>query len=358
MTTMRELINAARAAHGLPPYAVNARLAQSAQRHAVDIAGNPVHTTDPAQYHIGTDGSTIYQRIRDTGYDPAQWSEVTGWGFGGDKQAMLNWWLNSPTHRGIILSTTLTECGIALIEVPNSEWRFYWCIDFGRPKGEPKPQYEVYVPMAANDNSIDLLDYIRGDGRMYDILHADGSTETFQTQRAGDAFWQVKNHQWEHLRVDGGFIWRGVDTSPGALREPHPDAGRPRAYIQWESGYRMARWCPRFMTVGQTWTGGGHHVEFRFKDDCSLSPDNSGTATNKCTLVRHINSITFKPTVTPSVTVEDVIELYTHTTGETMFYARDYGLVAWRNASGQYSQIVAMAPGRDDLIREEVHCFD
>jgi len=142
-----------------------------------------------------------------------------------------------------------------------------------------------------------------------------------------------------------------VDTSPGPLH------GRNRAYIQWESGYDMARWCPRFMTVGQTWTGGGHHVEFRFKDDCSLSPDNSGTAINKCTLVRRIDSITFKSGVTDGVTVEDVIELYTHTTSETMFYARGCGLVAWRNAAGQYSQIVAMAPGRSDLIREKCDCF-
>ena len=77
------------------------------------------------------------------------------------------------------------------------------------------------------------------------------------------------------------------------------------------------------MTVGQTWQGGGHHVEFRFKDDCSVSLDNSGGATNKCTLVRQLNSITFRTGDLPAVTVEDVIELYTHTTGETMFYARD-----------------------------------
>lgn len=348
MTTMWELINAARAAQGLPPYAVNARLAQSAQRHAVDIAANPVHTTDPGQYHIGTDGSTIYQRIRDTGYDPAQWSEVTGWGFNGDRQAMLNWWLNSPAHRGIILNATLTECGIAM--VTGGVWGFYWVIDFGRPKGgQPPPPYQVHIPMVANDG-IDLLDYIRGDGRIYEVRHHNGSTETFQTQRDGNDFWQVKNHQWEAFRVADGYIWRGVDTSPGPLH------GRNRAYIQWESGYDMARWCPRYMTIGQTWHGFGHTVEFRYKDNCEFSPENSGPATNVITLVQYRPSLTFSS----GITVEDVIELRSGGTNETMIYARGYGLVGWRNDEGMGSEIVAVygKGERGDLVRERCNCFE
>jgi len=348
---MLDRINAFRAAQGLPQLRANLLLARAAWWQATDLARNQ-WLIDSGRYHEGSDGSDIGARLKRAGYQARRWLEVVGWGFGGDAAQMLDWWLNSPAHRGIILSATLTECGIAM--VTGGVWGFYWVIDFGRPKGgqQPPPSYQVHIPMVANDG-IDLLDYIRGDGRMYDILHADGSTETFQTQRDGNDFWQVKNHQWEHLRVDDGFIWRGVDTSPGALPEPHPDAGRPRAYIQWESGYKIARWCPEFMTVGQTWQGGGHHVEFRFKDDCSVSLDNSGTAVNKCTLVRRIEYIEFG-----DMRIEDVIELYTHTTGETMFYARGYGLVAWRNAAGQSSHIVAMAPGRADLVREKCDCFN
>ena len=350
MTTMWELINAARAANGLPPYAVNARLTQSAQRHAADIAGNPVHTTDPAQYHIGTDGSTIYQRIRDTGYEPAQWSEVTGWGFNGDKQAMLNWWLNSPTHRPIILNPNLTECGIVLLDVPGTMWRWYWCIDFAKPKPGAAIPSTVYMPILIKPLLTDMLDYLRGDGCIYDVRHRDGSTETFQTQADGDLFWQVKNSQWEALAFDGNYIWRGVDTSPGPLH------GRNRAYIQWESGREMARWCPRYMAIGQTWHGFGHQVQFRYKDDCSLSPDNSGHATNVVTLVRHLPSLTFPG----GFTVEDVIELRSGGTNETMIYARGYGLVGWRNDEGMGSEIVAVygKGERGDLVRERCNCFD
>lgn len=352
MTTMWELINAARAAHGLPPYAVNTQLTAAASRHAWDIATNDVHTTDPAKYHEGSDGSSTKDRITMAGYPAVRWGEVTGWGFGGDRVQMLNYWLNSPAHRALILSADLTQCGIVLIEVPNSKWRWYWVIDFGRPEAGAHPSPYVYMPVVVKPagETIDLLPYLRGDGRIYHVLHANGAGETFQTQIDGNVFYQGKNEQWEKLWIDGPYIWRGVDTSPGPLH------GRPRAYTQRESNQKGSRWIPRYMAPGETWHGFGHTVEFRYKDNCEFSPENSGPATNVITLVQYRPSLTFSS----GITVEGVVELRSRGTNETMIYGYGYGLIGWRNDAGQSSEIIRVyAQGEQaNLVREEVHCFD
>src|SRR5215207_5835448 len=62
LTEVITAVNAYRTQKGLPPYTVNAQLAQAAQRHANDIACHKLYV------HTGSDGSTAQTRVAATGY--------------------------------------------------------------------------------------------------------------------------------------------------------------------------------------------------------------------------------------------------------------------------------------------------
>lgn len=201
---------------------------------------------------------------------------------------------------------------------------------------------------------IDLLEYMNGDGRLYEVRHPKtGNQERFQVQRDGTKFYLVKNGQWEELWADNEFIWRRTDTSPG----PHPDDKanpRNRFYIQYEDGKSGARWAPRFFPKqpGYTWSGSGHNVKFYFKDNCEFDPRNSGRATNKFTFVAHHATKTWN-----GVTVKDVIEIV-DTGGERSYFAKGLGLVAWSSKDGGDSAIAELHAlgARPDNVRETLRC--
>jgi uncharacterized protein YkwD len=122
------LINGVRAEHGLPPYAYNETLERAAQLHGQDCQqrGSCSHT--------GSDGSNVKTRILRAGYDAAGWAEciVYSW----SPQEAVDWWMdetppNDP-HRRTLLSTWVTEIGIAV--VPTDRGYYYFIADFGRPK--------------------------------------------------------------------------------------------------------------------------------------------------------------------------------------------------------------------------------
>ncbi|MET7458219.1 CAP domain-containing protein [Streptomyces sp. NPDC005574] len=110
------LINAERVKHGLPALKLNVPLIKAARTHAnaavswkwwgpgKDSHTNPITRSKPAG------------RMKYAGYCPGQSfssAEITytGWGGGGTPRAAFTWWMNSPTHRAIILDPGLTEIG-------------------------------------------------------------------------------------------------------------------------------------------------------------------------------------------------------------------------------------------------------
>ena len=217
-----------------------------------------------------------------------------------------------------------------IAEVP--KWSNVWYQD-GPEATEPPP-----TPPA--DDRIDLLPYLRGDGRLYEVRHPSGATETFQTQTDGDWFYLVKNAQWEQLYADAEYIWRGADTSPGG----------GRFYVQFEPLMKRARWMLRHMRVGQVWVGPGHMVRFYDKATCAPSAANSGNATNRMVFIARHAARTWN-----GVTVPDVVELSNGS--ETWFYARGFGLVAWSSGWGQSAIAQVYAPGeRPNLVREKLNC--
>lgn len=138
--SIANLLNQQRNSNGLPSLALVSELTQAARRHSRDMADNNFTG------HTGSDGSNGGQRMREAGYNWTTWGEIIGWGFGGDTESMVNWWMNSPSHRAIILSGSFTDFGVGYARNPNSDWGHYWTVNFGRRavQGAALPQ-ELYI---------------------------------------------------------------------------------------------------------------------------------------------------------------------------------------------------------------------
>jgi hypothetical protein len=160
----------------------------------------------------------------------------------------------------------------------------------------------------------DLLHYLKGDGRLYEVKNASGGQERFQTQSNGSTFDQTKNSLAERLYVDGDFIYRGIDISPGGNR----------FYVQQEpKGNDRARWMPRDVAIGEAFTV-SLYVQF-YNWDCSESSANTGGVTDTRTLREHYDTWESRA----GITLQDVIRITWDNGGETYFYARGFGLVGW-----------------------------
>ena len=110
LTEVITAVNNYRAQKGLPAYTVNAKLAEAAQRHAIDIACHRIYV------HTGTDNSTPRSRVTDTGYVAKSVSENVNGNYPPlNGQGAVNWWINDKTdltHNKNLLSTTFTEIGV------------------------------------------------------------------------------------------------------------------------------------------------------------------------------------------------------------------------------------------------------
>lgn len=119
-------LNQQRVARGLPSLNWAPELAQAARTHSQDMADRGFTG------HTGSDGSDSRQRMAGAGYDWTTEGEIIGWGYGGDAAKMINWWMNCPVHRPVILSSRFTDLGVGYVRDPDSEWGHYWTVDFGR----------------------------------------------------------------------------------------------------------------------------------------------------------------------------------------------------------------------------------
>jgi len=138
--SIANLLNQQRNSNVLPSLTLISELTQAARRHSRDMADHNFTS------HTGSDGSAGGQRMQEAGYSWTTWGEIIGWGFGGDTGSMVNWWMNSPPHRSIILSSSFTDFGVGYARNPNSDWRHYWTVNFGRRtiQSAAMPQ-ELYV---------------------------------------------------------------------------------------------------------------------------------------------------------------------------------------------------------------------
>jgi uncharacterized protein YkwD/chitodextrinase len=119
-----QAVNVQREAAGLSPLVWATELARSSQHHVEDMATNGFTS------HYGSEGSRPIDRMRQASYTGDYAGECTAWGFS-DLASVMAWWMGSPPHRTIILSTVATDMGGAYTYNPDALNVHYWTIDFG-----------------------------------------------------------------------------------------------------------------------------------------------------------------------------------------------------------------------------------
>jgi uncharacterized protein YkwD len=130
VSQLLNLVNAARTANGLTALTLNSKLSASAMSHSIDMACHSFLS------HKGWDGSTIKSRIAMQGYaysyaDEAIFAQPPE--YGGTAQAALDWWLNDPEHRAILLNAQATEIGFGYAYVADSVLGGYFTADVAAP---------------------------------------------------------------------------------------------------------------------------------------------------------------------------------------------------------------------------------
>jgi uncharacterized protein YkwD len=221
-------INEARRQFDLAPLNVVPQLNSAAQEHASDMA-RFAYTA-----HAGADGSTPAERLIQFGYGAGYAGEATAWGFEYPHQA-VEFWVNSPAHRRIILNAAATDIGVGYSIDFNAPSVWYWTAEFGNqfaaPDGpalrvqEPAAELEAMVtslvtfswnwpaPLAPGEQFVLYLQTNRGDFSVATVTQPTLGTR-YAVQLAandltsGNARLQVKpgNYSWQLRLENGGTI--------------------------------------------------------------------------------------------------------------------------------------------------------
>jgi uncharacterized protein YkwD len=117
------MINERRAENGKYALIMNDKLTSSARAHSIDMVVNKFMS------HTGSDGSTPQQREQRAGYYGRYWGEIIG---GGTPTVAVNWWMNEPGHRDMVLGTNwpYVDYGVGYAYCPGQGW---FTVDFGAP---------------------------------------------------------------------------------------------------------------------------------------------------------------------------------------------------------------------------------
>jgi hypothetical protein len=211
------------------------------------------------------------------------------------------------------------------------------------------------VDVVDPDGTYDMLEYMRGDGRVYD-LHFDwggGGTQRIQTQEEDGRFYHVKWQEWEELWADDEFVYRGTDTSPG----------NNEVYTLYQNGKYGSPWVARKMALGVPFQR-TPLVVFRNKSNGAEIPGKKGT---HVTWIR-LDSVHRKFTFWNGFELADVAILtWLPDAGgkpgtevlERYYYAKKHGLVAFEGEQGKSVISHTFAPGEaPDLQREVLPWFD
>ncbi|MFK7802677.1 MAG: PKD domain-containing protein [Anaerolineae bacterium] len=102
------------------------------------------HTNDMATFkytgHTGSDGTHPYERVARVGFREGGYAgETTAWGFRTPREA-VEFWLNSPPHRLILLNPLANQVGVAHTTNYNGPNVWYWTAEFASTYGSIESQ--------------------------------------------------------------------------------------------------------------------------------------------------------------------------------------------------------------------------
>ncbi len=122
-----ELTNDIRRQNGLSDLSVNGQLQQAAETHSTDMANQDFFS------HYSIDGSMPWDRGQDAGYDYRFYGENIAAGQT-TPEAVVQAWVNSPSHLANILNADYTEIGVGYTYLQNDtgnvNYNHYWAQEF------------------------------------------------------------------------------------------------------------------------------------------------------------------------------------------------------------------------------------
>lgn len=89
------------------PLKLEARLSAAAQLHSEDMLATTTLS------HVGSDGSTMVERVERQGYPWSRLAENVAWGYD-DVRTVVAGWLGSPGHCRNIMSPDYQELGVGV----------------------------------------------------------------------------------------------------------------------------------------------------------------------------------------------------------------------------------------------------
>lgn len=133
--------NKARQTYGLKPLTFVFELSVAAQQHTDDMASHNFTG------HTGSDGSRPPQRQQRAGYLGYYAGEATAWGMR-DVTDVVEFWVNSPSHRVMILNPQATQLGVGHTFDVNARNLWYWTVEFGSDVNpSPLPIFPTPTPL-------------------------------------------------------------------------------------------------------------------------------------------------------------------------------------------------------------------
>lgn len=234
---------------------------------------------------------------------------------------------------------------------------------------DPTPYLLPFLPDQPAPSAIDLLPFFVTPeplGPLYEVQTRiwnsgiggweSGPQQRHQTQRGSDVTGLVFHtkggdgpsnpSEYEQLLVDGDFIYRGIDTSPG----------NDQYYLLQDfPGQPWSKWIKRYMSVGERFLREALVFFFR-KSDCTMI--SQGVQQSWILFEAFHQEITFftGQTMTNVIRLawldmqDNVIERY--------LYSEGYGLIGWSGAGKESAISEKHAPGsRPDNVREVIECM-